>query len=306
MDTGSIYTRIFISADIIFNPTGNSGLGEESILQLAKHTPEKIYLAARSKEKADNAIARLKKIVPDAAITYLPLDLTSLRSVKDAADIVNAGTTRLDILMNNAGIMAVPAALTQDGYEIQFGTNHVGHALLTKLLLPKLEATTKLAGADVRIINVSSAGHVIVPKGGIVFDQLRTDMKATSTFTRYGQSKLANVLLTKELAERYPAIRSIVVHPGAVQTGLTQGIVASWGWTKTLVNVMGPLVQKSTADGALNQLWAAASNDGKSGCYYDPVAKEVPASAYCRDKELAAKLWEWTEKELDQFLAEKK
>jgi retinol dehydrogenase-12 len=234
------------------------------------------------------------------------LDLTSLRSVKDAADTVNASTSRLDILMNNAGIMAVPAALTQDGYEIQFGTNHVGHALLTKLLLPKLEATTKLPGADVRIINLSSAGHVLVPNGGIAFDQLRTDMKATSTFTRYGQSKLANVLFTKELAERYPDIRSIAIHPGAVNTGLTQGVIASWAWTKTLIDVAGVFFMKSAAQGALNQLWAATSPEAKTGKYYDPVAKEVPASAYAQDKELAAKLWEWTEKELDQFLAEKK
>lgn len=207
--------------------------------------------------------------------------------------------------MNNAGIMATPAATTEEGYEIQFGTNHMGHALLTKLLLPKLQATAKEPGSDVRIVTLSSAGHQWAPKGGIAFEELRSDMKSTSTITRYGQSKLANILYSNELARRYPDIRCISIHPGAVSTGLTRGLTASYWWIKTPVNVLSKVFMATSAEGALNQLWASTNADTKSGKYYVPVAKENAGSAYAQDKELGAKLWDWTEKELETFLAGK-
>lgn len=119
--------------------------------------------------------------------------------------------------------MATPASTTAEGYEIQFGTNHLGHALLTKLLLPVLIKTAEEEGSDVRIINLTSGGEAFAPKGGIAFDELKSDMASHLTLRRYGQSKLANILFTKQLAKRYPMIKSVAIHPGAVNTELKRG-----------------------------------------------------------------------------------
>jgi len=172
---------------------GNIGLGRETIHQLSKHNPSHIYLGARNKAKADATISELKSLVPNAHISLLELDLTSFESIKRAAHTFNQTSSKLDVLFNNAGIMATPPGQTREGYELQFGTNHVGHALLTKLLLPKLKETAFKPGSDVRIINLSSSAHHWAPKEGYLLDQVKTDMKATSTWARYGQSKLANI-----------------------------------------------------------------------------------------------------------------
>jgi NAD(P)-dependent dehydrogenase (short-subunit alcohol dehydrogenase family) len=124
--------------------------------------------------------------------------------------------------MNDAGIMAVPAPVTEDGYEIQFGTNHLGHALLTKLLVPTLLATAALPDADVRIVTLTSLSHPWSVKGSIKFDTLRTSQEAESKIAKYGQSKLANILHSKELARRYPSITCASMHPGTVETGLSK------------------------------------------------------------------------------------
>jgi len=229
------------------------------------------------------------------------MDLTSLASIKDAANIVNTTTDRLDILMNNAGIMATPPGTTKEGYEIQFGTNHVGHALLTKLLLPKLEATAEKPGSDVRIVTLSSLGHEWAPKGGLDLDHVHSEQTSVSTFARYGQSKLANILYSNELAKRYPKIRCIAVHPGSVNTNLKNGLTASYPWLGLLMSPLSMFLMNTVETGALNQLWAATSKDAQSGKYYVPVAKESAGSTHAQDKVLQAKLWEWTEKELNKF-----
>lgn len=194
--------------------------------------------------------------------------------------------------------MAGPPGLTKDGYEIQFGTNHVGHALLTKLLLPALERTADEPDSDVRIINVSSAGEKFAPRGGLVLDDVKTPMESYLTFTRYGQSKLANILFTKELAKRYPAIKSIAIHPGSVNTELKRGIKQSLPWISYPLDFLAGLFINDAKTGALNQLWAATSKEAKTGTYYFPVGKENIGSAYSRDEKLAENLWTWTEEEL--------
>ncbi len=253
-------------------------------------------MGARTPSKAEAAIAKIKEEVPDAKITFLELDLASLESVKKAADTFNASANRLDVLMNNAGVMALSPSTTKDGYEIQFGTNHIGHALLTKLLLPILQRTADENG-DVRIINVSSAGHQLPPSGGLALKEVTTDMNSYSTWVRYGQSKLANILFTRELARRYPAIKCVALHPGAVATGLSLGFQNSHPWLAVL---MRPIVLfvKTPQDGALTQLFTATSSDVKSGQYYVPPANENPGSKYSQDQGLAEALWEWTESEL--------
>ena len=276
------------------NCPGNNGIGAVSVRQLAKHGAH-VYLGARTPSKAYAAIEEVRKVVPDAHITFLEIDLASLQTVKRAADEFKASSDRLDILMNNAGVMALPASTTKDGYEIQFGTNHVGHALLTKLLMPTLERTVDRT-RDVRIVNVSSAGHNMPPKGGLVLKEATTDIASYNTWARYGQSKLANVLFTRGLARRYPAIRSIALHPGAVDTGLSLGFQASHPWLATLLRPVTVFL-KTPQQGALTQLFAATSPEAKNGHYYVPTGVENSGSTLSQDTKLGDELWEWTERE---------
>jgi len=206
--------------------------------------------------------------------------------------------------MLNAGIMAVPPGTTKEGYEIQFGTNHVGHALLTKLLLPTMVKTAQEPGADVRVVSLSSLGHA--GASGIMFDGLKSEGGGcSSSMTRYGQSKLANILFARELQKRYgeKGITAVAVHPGVVNTELYRTVF-------TGVLGVGNLVKKfytSVQDGAKNQLWAATAKKGdgskevKGGAYYTPVGVPEQCSNMAKDSELAAKLWDWTEKELESY-----
>ncbi|KAL1310500.1 hypothetical protein AAFC00_000786 [Neodothiora populina] len=289
-----------LSGKVILVTGGNSGLGAESCLRFAEHNPAEIYLGARSKAKAEQAIASIKETSPNAKITFLEMDLTNLASVKAAAESFMASSKRLDVLMNNAGIMACPADLTADGFEIQFGTNHVGHFLLTKILLPVLQETAKLPDTDVRIVNISSRGHKFSTKG-LLLEDACTDMSSYNTFTRYGQSKIANIFFTQELAKRYPGIRCVSLHPEDVNTNLVSGFKKSWPWVPDFVwNAAGALVATNVQQGALNQLWASVSPDVRSGEYYDPVGKIGSISAPVKDASNAPKLWKWTEMEMEK------
>lgn len=278
--------------------SGNTGLGKESVLELAKHNPKEIFLAARTQSKAEAAIEDIKKEVPNAAVTYLHLDLTDFASIETAAKTFQSKSDRLDILLNNAGIMAVPYSKTAQGYEIQFGTNHMGHALLTKLLLPTLTKTAEVPGSDVRIINLSSAGHQLAPSGGIIYDQDK--LETYNTWGRYGQSKLANILHARILAKQYPQITSAAVHPGVILTDLyaTQkesNFIMKWGlWA------VGGLAMGDPKSGALNQLWAstAPKEEVQKSIFWNPVAKASTGSSYAKNENLAEKLWEYTEEEL--------
>lgn len=275
---------------------GNNGLGAASVEQLAKHNAH-VFMGARTASKAEAAIAEIKKELPQARITFLELDLSSFESIKKAADSFQASSTKLDVLMNNAGVMALPASTTKDGYEIQFGTNHLGHALLTKLLMPILQRTAD-EGSDVHIVNLSSAGHALPPKGGLVLKEANTDMSSYNTWVRYGQSKLANILFTRELARRYPSIKSSAVHPGSIDTGLSLGFQKSHPWLAVLLRPIALRVLKTPQQGCLTQLYAATSPDVMNGKYYVPAAIESAGSKYSQDQKLAEELWQWTESEL--------
>ena len=308
---------IFGSKSIPFNPQkdipslegkvilitgGNIGLGKQCVLEYARHKPALIWLAARNTEKAQAAADEVRQEVPDAAIKLLEMDLSSLESVATAARTVTADSDRLDILMLNAGVMAAPPGLTQDGYELQFGTNYVGHALLFKLLVPVLQKTTALPDADVRVIVVSSHALVYAPKQGVVFDSLRSDADNLGAYGRYGQSKLAMVLWTRELGRKYPQFTLASIHPGVVQTNLFSGATGSPMIIRVLAKVATSTCLLTPVDqGARNQLWASVSNDVKSGEYYEPVGIAGPASPLAGDDALAEKVWDWTEKELERF-----
>ncbi|KAJ4297497.1 hypothetical protein N0V90_005389 [Kalmusia sp. IMI 367209] len=292
-----------LAGKVILVTGGNTGLGKQTIAYLAAHSPTRIYLAARTASKAASAIEEIQRDIPSVTIEHLPLDLTSFSSIASAAETFKARENRLDILVNNAGIMMTPYSLTKEGYETQFGTNHVGHALLTKLLMPVLLQTAEQPGADVRIINVSSIGMMLAPNGGLIFDQAALEKQYT--WRRYGQSKLANILFSRELAARYPQITSVSVHPGVILTDLYNSFVSNaflkaglWFYKQLFPILPGHFVD--TKGGALNQTWAAVVEKGKvkNGEFYRPVGLVTKGSGYSRDMGLAKKLWEWTEAEL--------
>lgn len=201
--------------------------------------------------------------------------------------------------------MATEPALSADGYEMQMATNHLGHALLIRRLLPLLQTTAEAHG-DARIINLSSLAHNLHPKEGIDFKTLNTTqtklgkMLPGNDWARYGQSKLANMLYPDELTQRFPDIRSIAVHPGVIETGLiTEKLsfanklglrISNFGTRKTYAS-----------EGARNQVWAATAPEARSGVYYVPVGKEGKREKMGNDKKLAKELWDWTQGALDKY-----
>ena len=228
---------------------------------------------------------------------FVPLNLAFFTSVSSAAKELTSKFTRLDCLMNNAGIMAVPTAETEEGYEIQFGTNNMGHALLTKLLMPILRVTAEEPDSDVRIINLTSEGHNFARTGPTLLDPEL--LKPLNTWTRYGYSKLASILFTSALGDHYPEITSIAVHPGLIQTDL---YITNQHLNPVLRTglAIGGSLRSSVATGLLNQLWAATGKKTvlQSGAYYKPVAARSAGSPSAQNTEFAQHFWDVTEKEL--------
>ncbi|KAH8664678.1 hypothetical protein BX600DRAFT_464852 [Xylariales sp. PMI_506] len=307
----------------VFLVTGaNRGIGKATALELARHRPARIWLACRNAQEARDAATDIARQVPDAPeVVPLELDLGSFGSIRRAAAQVtgtassgpdanaNASAGRLDCLILNAGVMCVPPALTESGYELHFGTNHMGHALLTRLLLPTLlksaeQPSSSAGGGGGRVIVVASWGHNFAPEGGIHFDSLKgTTQESLSDWERYGQSKLSNVLFAREMAKRYPQITTVAVHPGPAATNVNddnsknnnaveKSLKAKI--TGTLFRWLAP----SPASAARNQLWATVATDIRNGEYYIPVGLAGKGSAWAQDDALAHKLWEWTENEL--------
>ncbi|KAG9658611.1 hypothetical protein KCU95_g9478, partial [Aureobasidium melanogenum] len=190
-------TFLTYQGKVIIVTGGSSGLGKERVHQLAKHNPAKVYLTART-----NPLSRDR-------YGFFRIYKTSFQS--------------LDILMNNAGLAGIPPGMTADALEIQFGTNYMGPALLTKLLLPLLLETAKQPNSDVRIINLSSGIFKQAPKQGIIFADLETPMQKTGSVAKYGQYKLGNYFFTKVCAQKYPTIKSVALHPGIVNTEIKSG-----------------------------------------------------------------------------------
>ncbi|KAK1245936.1 hypothetical protein MKX07_005005 [Trichoderma sp. CBMAI-0711] len=290
--------------------TGGNGIGKQTVLELAKHSPSHIYFTGRNTLSAANVISQ-SNLSPQS-ITFIPCDLASLESVRQAAE-THFKHDRLDIFIANAGILAVPPGLTKDGYEIQFGTNHLGNAALLLRLLPVMLRTARdlVPDAeekdDVRFVAVTSLGYFTHPVNGIDFAGLKTKQEnlLLGKWARYGQSKLANVLFTRELGKKFPQITSVAVHPGVVKTEMITRLglvdrVLTWG--------MSPLGMLTPREGAYNTLWAATAADvrgkmrkGEEGgevALFEPVGRPHAGSAKCRSDELAGRLWEWTVEEV--------
>ncbi|KAJ5298260.1 uncharacterized protein N7443_006380 [Penicillium atrosanguineum] len=294
-----------LDGKVVLVTGGNAGLGRETIIQLAKHTPARIYLAARTESKARDAIASIQsELSSPADIRYLPLDLASFKSIRAAADAFQSDSDRLDLLILNAGTMGNPPTKTEEGFEVQLGTNHVGHFLFTKLLLPTLQKTVAqihASGAtpDVRVVTLSSAAHLMSPT---TLEGMTStpSLLAGSTWNRYGASKAANVFFAAELARRYPEILSVSVHPGAVNSDLYSHAKASGSFMKHSLTVAASFFFRNIHSGSLNTLWAAGTQRDNlvNGAYYTPVGLHANGSNFIQDANVAYKLWEWTEAEI--------
>lgn len=228
------------------------------------------------------------------------MDLTSIKSIRNAAEQFNAQSSRLDILILNAGVMALPPGETELGHEIQIGTNHTGHFLFTQLLLPTLLRTAEEPDSDVRVVSLSSMAHNLAPSFETILDQEK--LKKVNTNIRYGASKAANILFAAELARRYPSITSVSVHPGVILTDLYNPMGGRFPLLGLGFKAIG-LLGTSVPDGARNQLWAAVGakkEDLVNGAYYVPVGNLKRNNYYAQSEEMGKRLWEWTEGELEK------
>jgi len=237
---------------------------------------------------------------------WLKLDLEEIASIRSAVEEFTSKENQLHILMENAGVMATPFSLTKDGFENQWGTNVVGHFALLKLLLPTLQKTVDSSHpGDVRVVMTSSAGHAMAPKEGIVLEN--TALENYNTWTRYGQSKLGNILTSKELAKRYAdkGIWSLSVHPGVVDTELVRGPAASYPLLGSLTK-LSSYFSLTAHQGALTQLYAATSplvvERQQNGAYLIPFAREHVPSKQAIDTSLALKLWDHLEEQVKDKL----
>lgn len=301
-----------LQGKVVLITGANTGLGKRTAIELAKHDPSHIWMTARDASKGKAAVEEVRAGAPSVQVSLLELNLTSFDSIKAAAKKFLAHANRLDILYLNAGILGHPQALTEDGFEIHMGVNHVGHALLLKLLTPLLLKTA--TESDVRVVSLTSLAWKYCPDTGIPLDKLKEITSDIPPTMRYCQSKLANKLYAKQFAAQYPQITMISVHPGEVQTELFQR-EAGDEQVKHLQTIVAPAVAVSIEQGVKNQLWAGTAQDVVSGEYYEPVgiaeelteasaAVEVAGQrigtngAQSANQEAGRELWEWTQKVL--------
>jgi len=248
-----------------------SGLGEESTRALASRGAQ-VTMLARDAEKNAAAAERVRSAVPDADLELGVVDLASFASIREFAAGYLADHDAIDVLINNAGVMACPYATTADGFEMQFGTNHLGHFLLTALLFDAI-----MAGDQPRVVNLSSAGHSI---SDVRLDDVNFDTDDYDAWLAYGRSKTANALFSRGLAQRYGdrGVRSYSVHPGVIMTNLGRHLTAEL--MEQMVerararaqdlgnNTSGDLSFKSAEAGAATQIWAAVADiPDQNGAY---------------------------------------
>jgi len=285
----------------IFVVTGaNSGLGLATTRELARHGAH-VVLAVRDEAKGRAAAEGIAAEVPGARLDVRRVDLADLDSVREFAAKLRAAHPHLDVLVNNAGVMAPPRSVSAQGHELQFAANHLGHFALTGLLLDRLAA-----GRDPRVVTVSSLQH---RKGTLDFAALE-DFARTRRYSPmgcYNQSKLANTVFGQELHRRLTAagspVRSVVAHPGYTRTNLQNDTpVALIRWI--FGRVLGPLFAQPPGQGALPQLYVATAPDVESGAFFGPdgpgelkgAPKRVAYAPAATDPENGRRLWELSER----------
>ena len=265
--------------------------------KIARHGA-KVVVASRSDVRGKEAVARIIAEVPRADVDLRGLDLADLANVRSFADGIQASYPSVDLLINNAGVMAIPRQVTADGFEMQFGTNHLGHFALTGLLLPLLLRTP-----HARVVTVSSTAH---KPGRIDFDDLMSE-RSYRKWRVYSSTKLANLLFAYELQRRLSAVgsalMSVAAHPGTSATNLVT-VSAQDNIIKRLVMPAGArLISQSAARGALPQLYAATAPDVRGGEYFGPngiaesfgYPKRVDSVPASKDLDTAARLWSVSE-----------
>jgi NAD(P)-dependent dehydrogenase (short-subunit alcohol dehydrogenase family) len=281
---------------VVTGATG--GLGYEIALGLAQRCAD-VVLAGRNEAKGREAAAKIRILAPKALVRFEKLDLADLASVAAFARRISVVGRPLDLLVNNAGVMALPARrVTADGFEMQLGTNYLGHFALTGLLLPLLRACR-----NPRVVQVSSLAHRF---GQISFDNLHGE-RSYHPWAAYSQSKLATLMFARELQRRSNGrgwrLQSIAVHPGLAQTNLIANGPGSRSLLAVLNRSLGRFVSQSAADGAQPALFAAVSASAQPGGFYGPDGlfelAGRPAHAHvasrARDVEVARRLWEVSE-----------
>ncbi len=292
----------------------SSGLGEESARALSA-AGATVTMLARNPEKNEAAAARVRDAVPDAQLELGTVDLADLSSIRSFADGYLADHDAIDVLINNAGVMVCPFGRTADGFEMQFGTNHLGHFLLTALLMPAIRA-----GDAPRVVNLSSGGHSI---SDVDLDDPNYESTDYDAWSAYGRSKTANALFTKELARRSDGeLLTFAVHPGVVMTELGRHMD-----DELMAQMMERMRQRSAADdesesqgggvhikpvdqGAATQIWAAVAPElaDHNGAYLGDCQLGVSGGnashngyePYLDDAETAGRLWTLSEELVGQ------
>jgi retinol dehydrogenase-12 len=262
----------------------NTGIGKETARELARRGAH-VVLACRSEAKTQPVIDELAAQSPKAKLEFVALDLGDLTSVRTCAAELLRRDHPIHVLINNAGLASVRGQ-TKDGFELAFGTNHLGHYLLTRLLLDRIRSSATPA-APARIVNVSSHSHYSAK--GIDWDALQKPSRSVTGLHEYEVSKLANVLFTTELARRLPAekVTTYALHPGVIASDIWQRRVPRF------MSAIPRLFMKSTSDGAKTSLYCATSADVQThtGRYYAD-SKEKRPSKYAGDDALARTLWD--------------
>ena len=277
----------------------NSGIGYQAGLELARHGAH-VLLGCRNYAKGQAALDRLLREAPGASAELVELDMASLTSIRAFAAEFGRRGIALDLLINNAGVMALPKReLTADGFERQFGTNHLGHFALTGLLVPQL-----LAAPSPRVVTVASLAH---RNGKINFEDLQSE-RNYKPWDAYGESKLANILFANELNRRAVAagskLMSLPVHPGVSVTNIIANGPGVNGLKTKVLTLLAPVLMQPDAAGALPTLYAATSPDARGGEYIGPDGfmemKGSPVVVQPRphglDQTVAQRLWTVSEK----------
>ncbi|KAM6967976.1 retinol dehydrogenase 12 [Aplochiton taeniatus] len=264
----------------------NTGIGKETSQDMARRGA-RVLMACRDLTRAERAAEEIRRRTGNGNVVVRHLDLSSLYSVREFAREFVATEDRLDILINNAGVMMCPQWTTEDGFETQLAVNHLGHFLLTNLLLGKLKSS-----APSRVVTVSSIAH----KGGkIQFDDLFFTKRPYNSLDSYRQSKLANVLFTKELARRLhgTGVTCYCLHPGVIRTELTRHVESWFPMLRTLLTAPSLLLMKTPLQGAQTTIYCSISPglEPLSGRYFsDCVLTEAAPEG--RDDMVATRLWE--------------
>ncbi|QKX63987.1 uncharacterized protein TRUGW13939_11160 [Talaromyces rugulosus] len=279
-------------------------IGGEAALQISRYSPALLILAGRAIETLRAIEDAIKADTPSANTKLLTLDLSSQESIRKAADEVNALPEQIDILINNAGTMAIPYGVTKEGLELQFGTNHIGHFLFTNLVLSKKDLS-----CGIKVVNVSSLGH---KRGPVRFyDYNFQDGKCYDKWQAYGQSKTANMLFSVSLAEKLgdKGVKSFSLYPGRIETGigrhlkLEEWVKAGWKHEDGSINHDLDLNWRSLSQAAATLIVAAydPSIEGSNGSYMvNNQVNNGEAADYALDPKNAERLWALSEELVGQ------